>query len=282
MASQNYSDGQITLTNGSTMMVGTGTAWQLALITGGLVLVTGQLAVAAIATVSSDVQAALALPWPGTSGTFDYVIFRETAQSAKGTEANDRLAQIAYKYETGTFLQPDASGTLAQRAAFDDVDPDPVFIYIRDDVDPFIVYFKKSATHADWSIGSALKGASGTPGAPGINGVGDKYSVAIHDPGRAGSGEVIAEFLFDTVVTFPLNLAGSPNKAGIAATSTAVWSLRKNGVQFATLTFAAAGTVGVFAGPSTAFSNGDLLSVVAPSPRDATLSNVKMNLAGNR
>lgn len=280
--SQNYNDGQVSLTNGSTMMVGIATAWQLALVTGGLLLIEGQPYTAAIQNVTSDTQAELSLPWSGTTGTFDYTIFRETAQSTKGTEANDRLAQISYKYWTGTFLQPDASGTLAQRAAYDDVDPDPVFIYVRDDVVPFLIYMKRSATHADWSAGTALVGPAGSPGAPGINGIGDKYSIGIHDPGRAGAAEVIAEYILDATVAFPLNFAGSFSKAGIAATATAVWSIRKNGVQVGTITYAAAGTTGTFAGAAVSFIAGDIFSVVAPSPRDATLSNVKHTLSGNR
>jgi hypothetical protein len=84
-------------------------------------------------------------------------------------------------------------------------------------------------------------------------------------------------------VTFRAGLTDSAAGAEVAATAEAVFSITKNGTQFATLTFAAASATGVFAcAADTAFTTGDILRVIAPSPRDATLSGVAATFIGYR
>ncbi len=112
---------------------------------------------------------------------------------------------------------------------------------------------------------------------------GDRYDIAAFATDRPASGETIAEIVFTTAVTFDAGLPQSQAKAGTPATATAVFSLQKNGVQFGTLTFAASAASGVFASSSGAsFAAGDVLTVVAPNPRDATLANLAFTLTGFR
>ena len=84
-------------------------------------------------------------------------------------------------------------------------------------------------------------------------------------------------------VTFPAGLTLSKVVASTAATAEAVVSLKKNGTEFGTATFAAAGTVATLAAASaTSFAAGDILTIVAPATADATLAGIAWALAGVR
>ena len=84
-------------------------------------------------------------------------------------------------------------------------------------------------------------------------------------------------------VTFPAGLTGSLMKAKTTATSEAVFSLRKNGVEFGTATFAASGTAATFAATAeTVFSAGDELTIVAPATADATIAGLGWAIVGTR
>jgi hypothetical protein len=111
---------------------------------------------------------------------------------------------------------------------------------------------------------------------------GDRYDLASFDTDRPASGETIVK-LFPLGITFPAGLSDSQAGADAAATADAVFSIRKNDVEFATLTFAAGSAAGVFACAADAsFVEGDVLKIVAPNPRDATLSGIAATLVGYR
>jgi len=89
--------------------------------------------------------------------------------------------------------------------------------------------------------------------------------------------------VFPLGVTFRAGLTDSAAGAEVAATASAVFSITKNGTQFATLTFGAASAVGVYAcAADTFFAANDVLRIIAPNPRDATLSGVAACLVGYR
>lgn len=111
---------------------------------------------------------------------------------------------------------------------------------------------------------------------------GDRYDLASFDTDRPATGELLVK-IYPLGVTFPANLEDSQAGAEVAATSEAVFSITKNGVEFATLTFPAGNSTGVFAcATDTTFESGDVLRVIAPTPRDATLSGVAATLVGFR
>lgn len=111
---------------------------------------------------------------------------------------------------------------------------------------------------------------------------GDRYDLASFDTDRPASGEIIVK-LFPLGITFPAGLSDSQAGAETAAAADAVFSIQKNGIEFATLTFAASSAAGVFACEAdTAFAEGDVLKIIAPNPRDATLSGVAATLVGFR
>lgn len=114
---------------------------------------------------------------------------------------------------------------------------------------------------------------------------GDRYDLFFDDPDQPVSGEVVLKAPFTTEVTFPAGMLQSKARADTGPAAEAVFSLRKNGVEFATCTFAIGATTGTFACPSaTTFDpdNNDELSIVAPDPMDATLRRPRLTLSGFR
>lgn len=108
------------------------------------------------------------------------------------------------------------------------------------------------------------------------------FTIAASIPGTVLlPSEWLFGFKFDFPGTFDTNMDGSLAVAAVAATSTTVLSLRKNGVQFATLSYS--GTTGTFSSTEPmSFVVGDLLELVAPSSADATLALLTITLFGTR
>lgn len=172
-------------------------------------------------------------------------------------------------------ITPDAVGDFADRDDYDDEDLG--FIYLSQDGDGDTVtdgvfFVKASDASGDWSDAILIRGPRG----------GDRYEISNWDTDRPASGEELIAHIFTTDVTFPAGLTGSYARALVASTGAAAYSIRKNGVEIGTLTFTGS-TTGVFAlASATDFEAGDRFSVVAPNPRNATLSGVSMTIVGTR
>jgi len=88
---------------------------------------------------------------------------------------------------------------------------------------------------------------------------------------------------FAGTVKFPTGLTGSQGTAGLAATATTTYSIRKNGSNAGTMVFAAGATTATFTMASaTTFMAGDVLTIVAPVSPDATLANLAWTLVGSQ
>lgn len=99
------------------------------------------------------------------------------------------------------------------------------------------------------------------------------YDIAGSVTGLPGEGEVLLTFVAPRAFTIPTDFSTSVGWAGTAATgSSAVLSLRKNGTQFGTLTFATGTQTGAFSSTAETFAVGDRLTVVAPATQNATLA----------
>lgn len=81
-----HTTGMITLTNGSTLITGTGTDWQTAGIVGGMVFPTAIGNVLPIAAVNSNTQMVAAVPWTGPTVSTQYALVRDTAYLQQLTE----------------------------------------------------------------------------------------------------------------------------------------------------------------------------------------------------
>lgn len=172
-------------------------------------------------------------------------------------------------------IQPDAVGDFSGRSAYN---AQPLgFIYLSQNGDggsitDGVFFVKASDASADWSDAILIRGERG----------GDRYEISNWDSDRPASGEEVIAHIITTNVSFPAGFTGSYARALVASTGAAVYSIQKNGVQIGTLTFTSS-TTGVFAIASpAAFVAGDRFSLVAPNPRNATLSGVSMTVVGTR
>ena len=108
------------------------------------------------------------------------------------------------------------------------------------------------------------------------------YDVGGTIVGIPSSDMVMLRYPMPRAVSFPKNLVGSLAVSGVAASASAAFSIRKNGVQFATMTFGAGLTTAVFVGTATSFAARDVLTIMAPNTPDTTLADLGFSLAGTR
>lgn len=101
--------------------------------------------------------------------------------------------------------------------------------------------------------------------------------------GVPGSSAILLSRPVARALSFPAGMTGSFGSATAAATAQTDFDIRKNGVSFGTMRFAAAATTATFiAASATSFAAGDRISVHAPASADATLAGVGFALAGTR
>jgi hypothetical protein len=169
----------------------------------------------------------------------------------------------------------DAVGVFADRDDYDDEDAG--FVYLSTDgdgdtIEDAVLFVKVTSADADWSNAILLRGERG----------GDRYEITNWDTDRPASGEEVIAHLFTTDATFPAGFAASRAGALVASTGTAVYSVKKNGTEIGTLTFTSSDTGAFALASETSFAAGDRFSVIAPNPRDETLSGVTMTFVASR
>lgn len=109
------------------------------------------------------------------------------------------------------------------------------------------------------------------------------YDVGGSLAGQPGAGATILRYPLPRPVRFPAGLPGSKGVVGTAPSAGVSFSLKKNGVQFATMSFAGSATTATFTAASdTDFALGDVLTVTAPNPADSALADLGLALAGIR
>lgn len=99
--------------------------------------------------------------------------------------------------------------------------------------------------------------------------------------GKPTTTEKVVRFIVATPFTI---LTGThQGSADAASTASKVFSFTKNGTEFLTATFAAAGSTATFsANTATSFAAGDVLAIVAPVTPDVTLADISFTLKGQR
>lgn len=101
--------------------------------------------------------------------------------------------------------------------------------------------------------------------------------------GQPGAGEVLLKIKARRQFTVPAGLSGSGLDADTVATAEAICSVQKNGIEFGTMTIAAAGTSATLAAASaTSFAIHDILTVLAPASQDTTLADLFGAIVGVR
>lgn len=105
------------------------------------------------------------------------------------------------------------------------------------------------------------------------------YRPALWVRGAPSNGEIVHRWKAPHAFTLLPDLLGWVVEADIAADSTAVFEVRKNGTAVATLTWAAAGTTPTLATTGNAaqsFAAGDFFDIKGPASADATLGDISI------
>lgn len=89
--------------------------------------------------------------------------------------------------------------------------------------------------------------------------------------GPISSNQTIFKSICVRDFELPDDVIGSVAIVDTPPTHEVVFSIQKNGSQFATITVDANSTTGIFEGVATEFSKGDILSIVAPPIEDSSL-----------
>lgn len=110
------------------------------------------------------------------------------------------------------------------------------------------------------------------------------YDLAFFFGGLPADGALLVAFVATRQIVFRAGLPGFQSKAQVAATAAAIFTIKKNGAPVGTLQFSAASGVAdtVTFATTTTFAIGDELTIVAPTPQDATLSDVTFTFAPYR
>lgn len=163
MATSYYSTGTISLTNGSAVVTGSGTAWQTALIEGGNIFPKAVGMPLPIASVDSNVQITAEFEWVGATGTYEYRIQRDTAYLKTLDRNSENVAYLLDEMRKGTLFKYDASGTLADLSLFSSRPKG--FSYLAIGGPTAALYVKQSNADGDW-VGPYTYGAGPVGPAP--------------------------------------------------------------------------------------------------------------------
>jgi len=95
--------------------------------------------------------------------------------------------------------------------------------------------------------------------------------------------EIVGRHICVAAFSIPSGGTGSYSKSDVAATAQTILTLRKNGVSFGTITYAAAGLEGTFAiASTTSFAVGDVYTVTGPATADLTLGFLAVTILATR
>jgi len=309
MTLSTYQTGTVSVSAGGTTVTGVGAIWTGGNAREGDVIAIGD-ATALIVEVVSATELTIT-PWPGSAETdAAYTIYQTSPRRFDSVEvADDLRKQVAALNTTGFYHFVPSSASA----------PDPSLgdegqyafqaftgkLWLKEGgVWVFVGVYKALSAKGEWDTSTdyipgdvvsrggrlwfSIQAGSGhvPESSPDYWTLflagGDRYDLASFDTDRPATGELLVK-IYPLGVTFPAGLTESQAGAEVAASADAVFSITKNGVEFATLTFPAGDSTGVFAcATDTTFESGDVLRVIAPSPRDATLSGVAATLVGYR
>lgn len=157
-----YSTGTVSVTNGNAVVTGSGTAWAVALVTGGSFSCAGMSI--PILSVEGDTSLTLAYPWPGaTAAGAAYAIQRDNSDAANVVDLFDKMSRVLVQLGLAG-IHPSDSGTIADRDALTlgVADKGFIFLYAQPGFD--LAFYR-------WS-GTAWQGPFDTRGVQGPAGVG--------------------------------------------------------------------------------------------------------------
>ncbi|HLL28595.1 MAG TPA: DUF2793 domain-containing protein [Xanthobacteraceae bacterium] len=289
-----YSAGTVSVTSGNTAVTGVGTLWSLALVAGDS-FESGGIRVT-IKTVTDDTHLVLAYGWPGSnlSGA-SYVVREDSGLRHDPTEMTGRVRDLLQTLQVFDTALPIIGVNSAVTAPTGSEATGTKYRVLPGATGAFAGHDNQIAEKQDtgwfftvpeggWQVfDDSTFYPLAYDGAGNWNRLSGPYDVPVWIAGRPIESEIIFKMKFVTQVKFATAIAGSLGVADVAATADSIFSVQKNGSEVGQVKFAASSSTAVFiaASPFT-FNPGDVLSIVAPAVRDATLSNIAFTLTGTR
>lgn len=109
------------------------------------------------------------------------------------------------------------------------------------------------------------------------------YDISFWASGLMENGEVLFRLVASREFQLPVGAPGSVAASRVGANAETIVSLRRNGLEFGTISWQATDTLGVFSvAGTTTFQPGDILEIVAPSTADTLLRDTSITLACRR
>ncbi|MCZ8546265.1 hypothetical protein OOJ09_18915 [Mesorhizobium qingshengii] len=142
---QIYSTGTVSVTNGSAAVVGTGTAWAVALVTGGVLNIEAPGNPMPIASVTDDTHLTGAVKWTGTTGTYSYAIVRESSDAASVVDLQTTVSRLLVTLSLAG-IHPDASGNLTDRAALSLTMGDKGYLFLHAEIGVAFAFYRWNGT----------------------------------------------------------------------------------------------------------------------------------------
>lgn len=141
------------------------------------------------------------------------------------------------------------------------------------------IYIKLASTNP---LGALTQDpATVTPYTYTINGTGFQGSAVIpcYFANNPAAGQTIVNASAIYPFNIPAGLSGAVASVGTNPTSTANFTLAKNGANFATVSFNTGGSPTIVANASSSFAVSDVLTVVGPVVHDATVAKISLTIA---
>ena len=318
MANQTYATGTVSVPDGGTIVTGIGTIWSGANVKiGDTIYLNNLLPGIEIADITDLTHLVLPVPRVGALTNVPYTIVQNFPARVVGVAAAQDVSRLVAALNKEGFIwfvgptetAPDPSlgneGQYGEQPSTGKkwVKTGGIWVYLgiygSFKFDPVVwtaatTYAQGDAVPFQGKTWVSLQSGN-LSNRPDINptfwtkllGGGDNVYIAMDDSDRPATGETVLKFISPKAMTIYSGMVDSYANANVGATSTAVYSIKKNGTQFATITFASGGQAGTQSGvfacaADIAFAAGDILTIVAPNPRDATLSTIGITLTGYR
>lgn len=142
--------GTISVDANSTSVTGSGTNWLLTVSPGDMLKV-GQ-GFEIIESVESNTQLTLVATWSYGAVVDGSYYISQMGVNHDTITTNRLLREYTEKLKSGTLFKPEASGSLAERADYNDEGKG--FFYLQADVAPNLVFTKLSDASGDWNAGT--------------------------------------------------------------------------------------------------------------------------------
>ncbi|AZO54870.1 MULTISPECIES: hypothetical protein [unclassified Mesorhizobium] len=153
-----YKTGTVSVTNGSATVTGSGTAWSVALVAGGMFSSAG--VAVPIASVGSDTSITLDYPWPGsTASGAAYSIALESSSAASVVNLQTTLSRVLVTLSLAG-ITPNSSGSLTDRAALTLTMADKGYLFLRAEIGVAFAFYRWTGTSWDgpFAVGTGVVG----------------------------------------------------------------------------------------------------------------------------